>query len=276
MQPMSRIVTVLIFISTTIGIFSCSAPRDESAQVIWSEMVKDSFEIYIDLPHGFRADGNNSVVFYTDANLRIGREVRREMNMKRNKSKLDNVIFVGIGHIGDYMQLRRRDFIPTRIQDSTVDHYEDKYFGHADDFYAFLTDELIPAINKDYPNNGRYTLIGHSLGGLFAFHCLMKPKPVFINYIALSPSFWINYNNFFLQEDDFYKSNDRKFNATLYHACGTLEWHNKILRGSRRMKDVMDKRAYPGLNYIYMEHQGKGHNNMVAVSLEYVFREIEL
>ena len=266
-----------LFLSCSILlIVSCSTPRDESARVIYSESVKDSFEIYIDLPAGFSPDGTSSVVFYTDANLRIGREVRAEIKSGRNRSKLSNVIFVGIGHIGNYLELRRRDFIPPVVKDSTVVVSDDRYFGHGDNFYRFMTNELIPYVNRNFPNNGRFTYIGHSLGGLFAFHCLMKPRTIFTNHIALSPSLWINYNNFFVQEEAFSQSDHEEFNTTLYHACGTLEWHNKILRGSRRMKDVLDKRKYPGLNYIYAEHVGKGHNNMVATSLEYVFREIEL
>jgi predicted alpha/beta superfamily hydrolase len=256
-------------------VISCTSPRDESARVIFSESVKDSFEIYIDLPGGFVKDGNNSIVFYTDANLRIGREIRKQINLGRNNRKLSNVIFVGIGHIGDYLKLRRRDFIPPPVNDSTI-LSDNKYFGHADNFYRFLTSELIPYLNKNYPNNGRYTYIGHSLGGLFAFHCLMKPKTIFVNHVALSPSLWINYNNFFSQEEEFFLKGNHEFNATLYHACGTLEWHNKIIRGSRRMKEVLDKHNYRGLKYIYKEYEGKGHNNMVAVALDQVFREIDL
>jgi predicted alpha/beta superfamily hydrolase len=186
------------------------------------------------------------------------------------------VIFVGVGHIGDYHEKRRRDLIPFILKGNDTIPSDDPVYGQAEKFYQFLTKELMPLINKEYPNNGKYSYIGHSFGGLFGYYCLLKPKPVFRNIMVLSPSLWVNYSNFFLHEESFSKENSNLTGITLYHSCGTSEWINKVLYSSRRMRDVLNKRNYSGLKYIYAEHQGKDHNGVVDPSLQHVIQHIDL
>lgn len=263
------------FVIFLILLIACSATRSPSAKTIYSQHVKDSFELYIDLPQDYKKGSNYSVVFYMDANLKSGKELRRQINLDSNMRKLGNVIFVGIGHIGDYRVLRRRDLIPPVIKGNDTMQSKDPEFGHADKFYLFLTSELIPYVNEHYPNNGKYTFMGHSFGGLFAFYCFTKPGQPFKNLIAMSPSLWVNNNNFFESEMRFYKY-QLKTDVLLYHSCGTGEWINKVLYTSRKMQDTLNTRNYPGLRYIYSEHEGKDHNGVVPVSLEYVLQNIDL
>jgi len=270
----SAVRTIIIF--SFICIFSCSTVRSPNAQTIYSAVVKDSFELYVDLPVNYTKGNIYSVVFYMDANLKSGKELRRQIKLDSNKAKLSHVIFVGIGHIGDYHVKRRRDLIPFVVNKSDTLLSDDKNYGQAEHFYRFISEELIPLINQRYPNNGRYSYIGHSFGGLFGFYCLMKPEPLFKNIIALSPSLWVNNNNSFQHEDLFAAAGYQMKDVTLYHACGTAEWANKVLYSSRDMRDVLNKRKYPGLHYIYKEHPGKNHNGVVPVSLEYVLSNIEL
>jgi predicted alpha/beta superfamily hydrolase len=259
-----------------IAIISCSVTRNTSARVIYSGFVKDSFELHVDLPKAYKKGNNYSIVLYMDANLKSGNELRRQIKLDSNKAKLSNVIFVGVGHIGDYHSRRRRDLIPFVLKGSDTIPSEESLYGQAEYFYQFLTKELMPVINKEYPNNGKYTYIGHSFGGLFGYYCLIKPQPVFRNIIAMSPSLWVNNSNFFQHEALFSTMNYKRDSVTLFHSCGTGEWINKVLYSSRRMSDILNKRTYPNLKYIYKEFEGKNHNGVVPVSLEYVFQNINL
>ncbi|MEL6561591.1 MAG: alpha/beta hydrolase-fold protein [Bacteroidota bacterium] len=254
-------------------IVSCSSPRDDSVPSLYSIYVKDSFKIYIDLPPNYSSETTYSIAFYMDANLKMGKEIRRQIRLDENRENLKNVIFVGVGHIGDYRKLRRRDFIPPVYENGEATPSQDEYFGHADDFYKFLVFELVPYINQNYTDNGRYTFIGHSFSGLFAFYCLMKSEIIFVNHVALSPSLWVNYDNFFEIEEMFYRE-ERALNTMLYHSCGSLEWTNKVLYSSRQMKNTLIGREYAGLRYKYVEHEGKGHNGVVSVSLEYILKSL--
>ena len=266
-------VAFLVFI---IAILSCSTVRSSSAQVIYSQHVKDSFELYIDLPDDYNRSKKYSVVFYMDANLKSGKELRRQIHLDSNRSKLSDVIFVGIGHIGNYRVLRRRDLIPPLVKENDIVESKDPNYGHADKFYLFLTKELIPFINKQYPNNGEYSYIGHSFGGLFGFYCFTKADQPFKNIIALSPSLWVNNNNIFPAEENFYNDISHKRDLVLYHSCGTGEWINKVLSTSRQMKNILNKRGYKQLRYIYHEFPGQDHNSSVAFALEDVLKRVDL
>ncbi|MCE7995132.1 MAG: alpha/beta hydrolase [Roseivirga sp.] len=262
------------YLIVLLALCSCSNPGKTDIPTIHSEFVNDDFELYIDLPPRYSADSSYAVAFYMDANLKLGSQLRAQIRLKENTQNLGKVIFVGIGHTGNYRHQRRRDFIPPNVENGRVVQSKAVNFGHADAFYSFLTKELIPHINRQYPNNGSYSYIGHSFSGLFAFYAMLQPELVFKNHIAMSPSLWVNYNNFFEMEEAF--GNDKTNMETyLYHACGTAEWANKVRSTSRKMKAVLNERAYKGLNYEYVEHAGKGHNGVVPVSLEYVLKNVD-
>ena len=60
--------------------------------------------------------------------------------------------------------------------------------GGATNFSGFITNELIPHIDKTYPTTPYRTLIGHSYAGLFTINMLLEHPEVFKNYIAMDPS----------------------------------------------------------------------------------------
>ncbi len=57
-------------------------------------------------------------------------------------------------------------------------------------FMAFIETELQPYIERNYKTNNTKTLIGESLGGLFATEVLFKKPYLFNHYILVSPSVW--------------------------------------------------------------------------------------
>lgn len=263
----------LLILPILVILQACSGQRDFTTQTIFSDFVKDSFELYIDLPPGYKKGKAYSIALYMDANLKMGKEIREQIKLPVNQQNLNNVIFVGVGHIGNYRVLRRRDFIPPLVKGGDTTINTDKDFGHADIFYSFLSKELMPLLEEKFNTNQRYTIIGHSFSGLFSFYCLLHQPGMFTNYVALSPSLWANYRNYFEQEQLFYQQN-KKAAGYLYHSCGTMEWINKVLYSSRDMRDSIKSRNYTGLQYIYQEHQGKNHNGVVPVSLEYVLANL--
>jgi hypothetical protein len=62
--------------------------------------------------------------------------------------------------------------------------------GGADKFLAFIADELLPTIDRNYRTRPYRVLIGHSFGGLFAVYALLNRPEVFQGYIITSPSLW--------------------------------------------------------------------------------------
>jgi uncharacterized protein len=92
-------------------------------------------------------------------------------------------IVVGIATVD-----RRRDFtFPTTIQE---DKKRFPTAGHSDKFISFIEKELQPFIESKYKTDNDKTIIGQSLGGLFATEILLKKPTLFNKYIIISPSLW--------------------------------------------------------------------------------------
>lgn len=158
----------------------------------YSVNVKDSFEIYTSLPPGYNPAQTYKVVYYCDANLKSGNLLREKLNAATYNATLNDCIFIGIGHIGNFHVLRRRDFILPFIKGNDTIPRNETY-GQVERFYAFLKNELIPSINTRYRTySDSNSIIGHSLGGLFAFYSLFKSDELFNKYFALSPALWID------------------------------------------------------------------------------------
>lgn len=108
-------------------------------------------------------------------------------------------IVVGIATVD-----RRRDFtFPTTIQ---ADKKKYPTSGNSDKFMSFIEKELQPFIETKYKTNDHRTIIGQSLGGLFATEILLKKPTLFNKYIIISPSLWwdngalLNQNSNLLEE----------------------------------------------------------------------------
>ena len=90
---------------------------------------------------------------------------------------------------------RMRDFTPTpthQFGPDGVTPWQQRYptAGGADDFLAFLTDELAPYIDSRYRTVPLRILAGHSLGGLFNVHAFVSIPTAFRGHVIMSPSLW--------------------------------------------------------------------------------------
>jgi hypothetical protein len=104
-----------------------------------------------------------------------------------------DIIIVGIGYAvnryAETMALRNEDYTPT------VAPPQPECFafgrlprGGAPAFLRVLREEIIPFIDGRYRTTADRGIMGHSLGGLFAFYALFESPLLFQRYAALSPS----------------------------------------------------------------------------------------
>lgn len=164
---------------------------------MYSKEVKDSFTIRVSLPSSLNYTGSYSAVYYLDANIKSGNNLRHLLADSSITSRLEKTLFIGLAQKGKhhkfkYPKLRSRDFIPPVNRQGKLVTSAKAYKAHADNFYKFLTGELIPLIHNRFNVNNSRTIIGHSLGGLFVFYCLFKNEHLFKNYFALSPALWVH------------------------------------------------------------------------------------
>lgn len=231
---------------------------------LYAAAVKDSFEIYITTPAQIDPAKVYDVLYYCDANLKSGNKLREMVDDSVYAQRVSHTIFVGIGHIGNYHVLRRRDYILPFINKNDTAGKSDNY-GQIAHFYQFLTTELMPRINGMYKTNpANNSILGHSLGGLFAFYCLFKNESYFKNYYALSPALWIDKYSIYRFNQLTKGTMPQRY---LYFSAGGQETLNHIKKGTTAMEAFLQQQQYPSLRFTYTVHEGQTHNSQVPLSL---------
>lgn len=152
---------------------------------IFSKILNEQRKLQIVFPEGYNANSTNKYdVIYTSDGEWNTEMISHMQEYTTDWKFMPKNIIVGIENTYvDGVNHRDRDLTPTHDDIQPLS-------GKADNFLAFLKDELIPYINKTYPVTGENTLFGHSHGGTFAMYALLKEPELFKSYIAADPSLW--------------------------------------------------------------------------------------
>jgi len=145
--------------------------------------------------------------------------------------------------------------------------------GGADDFVAFLRDELIPFVDERFDTSGHRVLIGHSFGGLFAIHTLVHHPDVFDSYIAISPSLqWDDQALVAEAERVFSRTPER--HGSLYMTVGNEG--GALLGGVLKLAGVLEEHTPIGFEWAHRVMADETHTTVPHRStrqgLEFVFR----
>jgi predicted alpha/beta superfamily hydrolase len=155
-----------------------------------SKELSESRTLNIYLPYGYHKDSARTypVIYLLDGS--VDEDFIHIVGLVQNFSfpwiaALQPSIVIGIANID-----RKRDFsFPSDVE---LDKKETPTSGGSEKFMAFIEKEVQPFIEKNYKTTTSKTLIGQSLGGLFAATVLLKRPTLFNTYIIVSPSFWWN------------------------------------------------------------------------------------
>ena len=167
--------------------------------LVHSEAVGDDFEISVFAPPP-GVEGPLPVVYFTDANNGVGMAANI-VNLLQVGGEIPAVRLVCVGYpIGDdfaqFLRLRTRDFMATSDVTREAGMSEMAGLavtgGGAEAFLEFLTGELRPWVESNYGVSDDSTLIGHSMGGLFATYTLLHRPSAFGRYVIGSP--WLCWN----------------------------------------------------------------------------------
>ena len=129
---------------------------------------------------------------------------------------------------------------------------EDPKMGGADDFHAFITDDVIPFIDANYPASDRKLVIGESLAGFFITREFLKYPDTFTDYIAISPSLWLDDQKLakaaptLLQS---HKNKSRNLYLTMADEGGTMQ------AGLDKVLTAVNSAGLENLNLVYVDRR---------------------
>jgi predicted alpha/beta superfamily hydrolase len=198
-------------------------PEDKDAVPVFSmfsKKVKDSFSLFVRLPHGYNASREKryAVMYVLDANVYFG-----YLADSLNKMNDKELILVGVGYKNFAVMdsLRNRDYTYPKA----LSRFGFGVSGGGNKFYQFVTEELMPVVNKRYrTDKANCILAGHSLGGYFTLYALLKELDEnathFNSYIAASPS--VEYAEEYLLQK-YSRHANKMHSQKLFISCGTLE-----------------------------------------------------
>jgi len=150
---------------------------------LYSNVLQESREIYIQLPESFNPDSNTKypVTYILDGDVMLN--ALHTVHSFYSGGFMPEMILVGISN-GEH---RTRDLTTSELSERRGQAYNQEN-GGADKFTQFIESELIPFVEDKYHVTNYRTLIGHSYGGLFTVNMLLKHTDVFENYLAIDSS----------------------------------------------------------------------------------------
>ena len=150
---------------------------------LYSNVLQESREIYIQFPESFNPDSNTKypVTYILDGDVMLN--ALHTVHSFYSGGFMPEMILVGISN-GEH---RTRDLTTSELSERRGQAYNQEN-GGAEKFTQFIESELIPFVEDKYPVTNYRTLIGHSYGGLFTVNMLLKHTDVFENYLAIDSS----------------------------------------------------------------------------------------
>jgi predicted alpha/beta superfamily hydrolase len=251
------------------------------------------WRVFIWKPKAPPPEAGYPVIYVTDANAVFGTLVEALNMRSRNPavSGVDPAVIVGIGYPTDQpLDLDRRTYdLTPKVDVSTLPPKPDNSpwakTGGADEFLAFIQDEVKPLIAKEVKiDPARESLFGHSFGGLFALHVLFTKPEAFDVYVAGSPSIWFGDRHLMKEAGAFIASAKTKpVNVRLLLAVGEWEqvlspaeakgpkpevranWKakNRMLDNARDMDAELKEAS--GLSVTYREFSEEDHVSIIPV-----------
>ena len=236
---------------------------------IKSEKLGEDRPYLVYLPEGYQPDGNPVAVMYLLDGDGHFHHTTGMVSFLIAQNRIPPMMVVAIPNTTD----RTRDLTPAIVKDEDAK----KNFptgGKADNMLAFLTDELIPHIDKTYHTNSYKILVGHSFGGIFVVNALMKKPAEFDAYISISPSMWWDKQSLVDQAEEFLNGNP-KLEGYFYMTMG--DEGKDMLGGAMKLAALFEEKAPESFGWdfkvIKEENHGTIPHRSTYYGLEAIFKD---
>ncbi len=209
-----------------------------------SKVLNEDREIMVYTPNGYENSKEKyPVVYLLDGEWHFV-HASGVVDFLSNQGLMPQSIVVAIVNVD-----RNRDFTPTQLKEKPVT-------GGAKQFTAFLKDELMPYVEKNYRTHDFNTIYGHSLGGMFVAYTFLTDPGLFDGYIAVSP--YLPYDGNLVSKmvsDKLEKSYDHKF---FYMTLGDEPAYYESVG---QFVGAIETAQPEGLEFEYFQMAGADHNS---------------
>ena len=175
-----------------------------------------------------------------------------------NSGDFPPMIIVGIAN---YKDERTNDLTPVPLP--TNNSLGATKSGGGKLFLKFIKDEAIPFINKEYKTRNEKILFGHSFGGLMSVYCLLMYPELFNDYIAVSPSLWLE-NDYIIQEAEALFKIKNYINKNVFISDGTEDPNFKFVQ---KFDSLLQKNKQSGLEYKYITYKNETHDSQLVKAI---------
>jgi predicted alpha/beta superfamily hydrolase len=226
-----------------------------------SEILNEDRTILIALPGDYeKSKKNYPVIYLTDGQWNFN-VTSQAIGSQSGNGLAPQMIVVAI----QTLENRDRDLVATRNE-------QEKMGGATDNFYSFLTKELVPFIEKNYRTFPYRAICGTSFGGIFVVHSFIKNPKFFDSYLALSPSMGWDDGIFLKRSKDFLINNPDLKNSLYF--CVANEG---LEMGVNSYAEILQKYSPQGLKWKFEEYPKEVHGTIPYLStyngLRFVFSE---
>jgi predicted alpha/beta superfamily hydrolase len=266
-------------------------PGSEVRKITSKIVAGQEYELHIMLPRGYKdADKKYPVVYLMDSQWDFSL-VTGVYSHYHYDGFIPELIIVGVtwsGENANYDSLRIRDYTPTKVATYSINPKIDgmrflsssvpiPQSGGADQFLAFMKQELFPFIESNYLADGKNrTLMGCSGGAVFTLYTLLTQPDLFTGYVAATP--YIPWDNdvLYKYEQEFAKKR-LPHPVRVYMTVGDVETFRPAFE---KFSATMMARKYPSVRLQSKILENTGHsgtqNETYARGLQYVFERPRL
>ncbi|WP_020603788.1 alpha/beta hydrolase [Spirosoma spitsbergense] len=175
-----------------------------------------------------------------------------------NSGDFPPMIIVGIAN---YKDERTNDLTPVPLATNNSLGATKSVGGKL--FLKFIKDELIPFINKEYKTTNEKILFGHSLGGLMSIYCLLMYPELFNDYIAVSPSLWLE-DEYIIKEAEALFKIKNYINKNIFISDGTEDPNFKFVA---KFDSLLQKNKQSGLEHKYATYKNETHDSQLIKAI---------
>lgn len=186
---MRNIICTILIVFWTSTLFGQNIARVENVQ-IHSKALKQDREIivYTPIDYDYRKNEYFNVIYVFDSHNREFFDYTSSIiSFLTDNTKS----FIVVGITSPYNEkldyARNNDLLPVLETENSIDRYG-KYSGNADQFFDFVSTEIIPYVDSHYRTLNQRIAVGHSLSASFVLYSFIKNPDLFNDYIAISPN----------------------------------------------------------------------------------------